>query len=579
MKRDFSVGAYNQILWLISKIESGPGSGITNWYGDNWNAYESWIDSLGIRTYISNVNSYHNTVVARNIAAKKAVDTVFHAVGSVDVAYEGVFSGITSSLSQWSEYINQLAQIANLGNNGFSSDKMSSALDGLLGSIAKGYSDRLGNKFVVEIDGEYVFNEQLLIEYIKKNPADMTQEEIQAVIDALALLNDSVVMYDSAITIGNGDTAVDLGNGFLFASENGVQGEYSAARIRNGNTYASILNTMVSMDKDGSTLGSSLLKICAGDTTVNLFGAEVSVDYEKLTSKSVSFSTYLAFWETEGFKQYALKTETEAKIEFKSGFDEDKDIIEKTKIKDESYFDEFGNEISADDAPKYYEEEATIAELGTSASASVSLYEADWKGENGSAYIDVCKAEAHASAAAGLYVVGADGERKFSPGVKAEVGASFTTFEAGAEGQIGNDYLGINGEATATVGRVGAQGEVGVNFLNQDGELDVQIGASARAEAIAGEIKGSAGVNVLGGEVGVQGSLNYGIGAHADVGIIDGVVKFDVGVTFGVGFSVGVEVDVGGMIDGISKGAEAAWDGVCDGAEAVGDFFVDLFSW
>ncbi len=41
--------------------------------------------------------------------------------------------------------------------------------------------------------------------------------------------------------------------------------------------------------------------------------------------------------------------------------------------------------------------------------------------------------------------------------------------------------------------------------------------------------------NVLGGEVGVSGSVSVGVGAHADVGYKDGVFKFDIGASIGLG--------------------------------------------
>lgn len=54
------------------------------------------------------------------------------------------------------------------------------------------------------------------------------------------------------------------------------------------------------------------------------------------------------------------------------------------------------------------------------------------------------------------------------------------------------------------------------------------------AEATAAELEGSLGVNVLGGEVGVSGSVSVGVGAHADVGYKDGVFKFDIGASIGL---------------------------------------------
>ena len=63
--------------------------------------------------------------------------------------------------------------------------------------------------------------------------------------------------------------------------------------------------------------------------------------------------------------------------------------------------------------------------------------------------------------------------------------------------------------------------DVSAQIFGEDGKVDFQLGAEARTEAIAGEIEGSVGVDILGGEVGVSGGVNFGIGAHADVGYRD----------------------------------------------------------
>lgn len=73
------------------------------------------------------------------------------------------------------------------------------------------------------------------------------------------------------------------------------------------------------------------------------------------------------------------------------------------------------------------------------------------------------------------------------------------------------------------------------------------------------------GLNVLGGEVGVSGSGSVGIGAHADVGYKDGVLKFDIGASVGLGVSVGAEIDIGGMVDTICDTVESAWNGLKKG--------------
>ena len=86
-------------------------------------------------------------------------------------------------------------------------------------------------------------------------------------------------------------------------------------------------------------------------------------------------------------------------------------------------------------------------------------------------------------------------------------------------------------------------------------------------------MEGSVGVNVLGGEVGVSGSVSVGVGAHADVGYKDGVFKFDIGASTGLGVSVGSEVDIGGMVDSVCDAAESAWNGLEKGWKTATSWF------
>lgn len=272
---------------------------------------------------------------------------------------------------------------------------------------------------------------------------------------------------------------------------------------------------------------------------------------------------------------YGFKVSSKDSLKASGKFKNTKDAIE-DKLKDKHwleedddtiYYDKDGNEIKEKDAPTFYKKQMTLGEIKKSASASASIYDGTFDiGENGSLSVTVGEAEAHAAVSAGFYVIGADGEKKFSPGVNAEVGVSVTAFEVEWEQQwLGDENFGLNSDLSVTAGKASAQAEVGAQIFGEDGKLDVQLGASASAELIGGEIEGSIGVNVLGGEVGVSGSINYGIGAHADVGYKDGVFKCDVGASLGVGVSFGFEVDVGGMVNTVADTAEAAWDGIKSG--------------
>lgn len=175
-----------------------------------------------------------------------------------------------------------------------------------------------------------------------------------------------------------------------------------------------------------------------------------------------------------------------------------------------------------------------------------------------SAKVEVGKAEAYAEAYAGLYQVDpASGKRIFKPGVGGRVGATATAFTATEEAQLGDSNLGVYVKSTQSAGRVGATAAFAAGGI--EGGAVTALYAGARAEAIAGEITGTAGAKVLGTDVGISGSLNYGIGAHADVGIKDGKFSIDIGATVGVGASVKLEIDVSGTVNAICGGAKAAW--------------------
>lgn len=187
------------------------------------------------------------------------------------------------------------------------------------------------------------------------------------------------------------------------------------------------------------------------------------------------------------------------------------------------YFDKYGNEINEDDVDvKYYDRVQTIFELKNEAKISQSLFEDNYENGNTKLKAVVGNAEAHAALSAGLYVLDSKGNKKFSPGVNAEIGASVTALESSWDQQwLGDENLGLSTNVTATARK-----------------------ASAKA-------------NILGGGVGVTGSVNFGVGAHAKAGLKDGVIKCDVGASLGLGVSGSFEIDVGGMINTVAGKAES----------------------
>lgn len=177
------------------------------------------------------------------------------------------------------------------------------------------------------------------------------------------------------------------------------------------------------------------------------------------------------------------------------------------------------------------------------------------------AKMTVAEAKAELEASAGLVRIDPKtGKTVPCISAGAAAGASFTLFTAEEQAQLGNDMAGVYVKSTQTVGKVGAKGEVKVGIHDKDGNFNPNVSAEARFEAIGGEISGTVGAKILGTDIGVKGSLNYGIGAHAEVGFEDGKLSFDVGASLGVGGSIKIELDVSGAVNAVKDTAKAVWD-------------------
>jgi hypothetical protein len=221
-------------------------------------------------------------------------------------------------------------------------------------------------------------------------------------------------------------------------------------------------------------------------------------------------------------------------------------------------------QINSDES--WYDQKGTIAEAKAESKIEGSVVDAEISGSSkyaqGSAEVKVITAEAHASAGAGLYVYEKDSngdlKRIISPSVAAEVGASVAFVDVAASGRIGlgedNNMLGVYGTGEVKAASAEAKAKVSIN------SKQVYAGASAEADLVKAE--GSAGVSVLGTDVGVNAGVKIGVGAHAEVGYTDGKFKVDVGAAVGLGVDLGFEVDVSGTVSAVKGVAESAWDKV-----------------
>lgn len=579
LTRDFSDASKQKMLGLVSQVESEKWGEFTDWVGDRWYDFEFWIGTLNIRNYIDDVNSYHKKVIDKNNATEKKIKDIFDAVHGVDSSYSTTLGNIKANLAEWRRFVDQLTDIVEPGKGRFNSQYISGKLNEVLQDISSANVQCIRDTLVQQVNGEPLFDENLLLEYIKKSPSQMSDDEKTAVLGVIEELQETVAFYESAVVIGDEQFGAAFWNRVAWVSETNKFASFSAISAHYNQMYVKLLEACLEMGEDSNTFAAALLKVSNGENSLSLLGLDISEDVSKIFGSS-SIAAYAAKWKTEHSESYFGKLEISESEKFgtKNGIDgfnkwaKDKLIENDHYIeeKDEFYLDEDGNEIKkTKDSPTFYDKELTLGEISEEVSARISIYDGTFDvGENGKIGVTVGEAEAHAGVSAGFYVIGADGEKKFSPGVNAEIGASVTAFEAEWEQQwLGNENLGLNTDVGLTAGKAETKADIGAKIFSEDGKLDVQLGASASAEAIAGEAEASVGVNVLGGEVGVTGGVNFGIGAHADVGYRDGVFKCDVGASLGVGVSLDVEIDVGGMVDG-----------VCDAAETVGDFVSDAWN-
>ncbi len=185
----------------------------------------------------------------------------------------------------------------------------------------------------------------------------------------------------------------------------------------------------------------------------------------------------------------------------------------------------------------------------------------------------------HASAEAGLFYGKAEANAYIGYGsIGASAGASFAVGHAEAEAQWGSDMAGLYAKADVDVLKAEVGADANVGLFDKDGNFNPALHVGGKAQAVVAEASAKVGGKILGTDVGVKGSVNFGIGAHADFGLRDGKLTADLGASLGLGFGVKVELDFSGTVDAVCDFAEAAWDGACDIAEDVGDFVSDAWS-
>ncbi len=132
MYRDFSTRSRNELLELVRQVENEKWCDFTDWFGDRWYDFESWINQLNIKNYLNNVNAYHKKVIDKNNATCDTINSIFDKVQLVDYTYRTTFHALDVQLMLVKQYIDQMGDIVNPAKGMFDGTYISSTLGKLL---------------------------------------------------------------------------------------------------------------------------------------------------------------------------------------------------------------------------------------------------------------------------------------------------------------------------------------------------------------------------------------------------------------------------------------------------------------
>ena len=165
----------------------------------------------------------------------------------------------------------------------------------------------------------------------------------------------------------------------------------------------------------------------------------------------------------------------------------------------------------------------------------------------GSLDVGVVNAKTYGYVEAGFYEYEIDEngneKKRFSPGVKAEVGSSFSLLSGKLELKQGNENFNLHEDLSVEVGSV----EASAGLALKKGEIH----GSLSAEVDLFKVGGTVGVTVLGAEINGSADIKFGFGGHIDAGWKDGKLKCDMGLAFGLGVDLSFEIDIGGTVNAV----------------------------
>lgn len=240
---------------------------------------------MNIRNYIDDVNSYHRKVIDKNNTTKQKIEEIFAAVHSVDASYGTTFNNLETNLSELNRFVKELSEIVEPGKGRFDGQYISTTLEPVIKDISAANVQTIRDSFVQTIGGEPVYDEEQILDYIKKNPGQMTSDEKEALLGVICELQDTVAFYEYAAMVGSDNMSAAFLNRASWVSETEKFSSFSAASAHYNDLYVNILEGCIEQSKDKNTFAAALLEVSNGKSTLDVLGVECSENVSKILRK------------------------------------------------------------------------------------------------------------------------------------------------------------------------------------------------------------------------------------------------------------------------------------------------------
>lgn len=174
-----------------------------------------------------------------------------------------------------------MADLISPGNGSFTSDKIANTLKEKLSDFSKSKADCLKNRMMQNINGELIFNEDLIYEYLKKDAGEISQEEAEVLVETISYIQNAKVYYETLAEYGTDEFGATIARQVAWMADDKKYKSFTAVSKHYNDLYINVLNAMEENTKDQKSIAYSLVKMINGDTSIELFGTEAQQDLKK----------------------------------------------------------------------------------------------------------------------------------------------------------------------------------------------------------------------------------------------------------------------------------------------------------